>query len=81
MKRAISYYSLSACEELISRYVDKGGDVITLHEGGVGMGTILCMAEGCKTSLIEEVYLNEWSSTHRIRMFSKTPKKYLAMLA
>lgn len=58
----------------------KGGAIITLHEGGVGLGTILCIAEGCKTSLIEEVYLNEWSSTHRIRMFSKIPKKYLDLI-
>jgi len=75
-----SYYSLSACEELISRYVSRDGHVVTLREGGVGLGTIICLAEGCKTAIIQEVFLNEWSSTHTIRLYNQTPKKYLALL-
>ena len=74
-------YSLSACLELISRYAEIEGEIITLEEGSLGLGWVLCMADGCKTSLIQEVYLNEWSSTHTIRMFRKTPKKYLAMIS
>jgi hypothetical protein len=76
-----SYYSLSACEELISRYVDRDGEIITLNEGGVGLGLVLCLAEGCKTAVIQEVYLNEWSSAHTIRLYNSTPKKYLKMLS
>jgi hypothetical protein len=75
-----TYYSLAACEELISRYVNKEGEIITLHEGGVGLGTVVCTAEGCKTAIIQEVYLNEWSSTHTIRLYNKTPKKFLQLI-
>jgi hypothetical protein len=75
-----SYYSLAACNELISRYVDKEGEIITLDEGCLGLGTIVCLAEGCKTAVIQEIYLNEWSSAHTIRLYSKTPKKYLQLI-
>ncbi len=75
-----SYYSLAACNELISRYVEREGEIITLDEGGVGLGIIVCLAEGCKTAVIQEIYLNEWSSTHTIRLYSKTPKKYLQLI-
>lgn len=75
-----STYSLSACQEIISRYLKLDGDVITLDEGVLGLGTIICVGEGLKTAVIQEIPLNEWSSTHSIRLYNRTPKKYLALL-
>ena len=77
-----SNYSLESCERLISRYVNEyGGECTELAEGCLGLGTILLHgAEGKKTILIQEFYINCWSSGHSIRMFNKMPKKYEKML-
>jgi hypothetical protein len=75
-----STYALSACTEIISRYVKLDGDVTTLEEGVLGLGTVICTGIGLKTTIIQEIPLNEWSSTHTIRMYNRIPKKYLALL-
>lgn len=69
-------YSLSACENLISRYVERGGEVLTIQEGCLGLGEMLLYGSGLKTTIIKEVYLNEWSSGYTVRMYNKCPKKY-----
>lgn len=74
------YYTLGACENLISKYIDAGGEVVTLEEGVLGLGLTMCYGEGLKTAIIKEVYLNEWSSAHTVRMYNETPKKYEKML-
>ena len=75
-------YTLTACQDLIDRYVNKyGGECTELEEGVLGLGTmILHSAEGKKTIVIKEVYLNPWSSGHTIRMYNKMPKKLEKML-
>lgn len=73
-------YTLEACEELMEYYAELGGDVVTVQEGSLGLGVVVCMAEGRKTAIIKEVYLNPWSSGHTIRLYNKTPKKYLEMV-
>ena len=72
----MKHYSLSSCEQLISEYLELGGSVEVIEEGCLGLGTVVCKAEGYKTAVIREIYLNEWSSTHIVRMYNKTPKKY-----
>lgn len=73
----MTMYSLDACEQLIDRYANKyGGEVLTLREGVLGLGTVLLTAEGKKTVIIQERYLNAWSSGHTIRRYNKIPKKY-----
>jgi hypothetical protein len=71
-------FSLKYCEDIIDRYVnDYEGEVLTIDEGGVGLGTLLLHSGvNAKTIVITEVYLNEWSSTHKVRMYNKIPKKY-----
>lgn len=69
-------YSLEACENLISNYIDKSGSAIVLEEGSLGLGTILLHGERLKTALIKEVFINAWSSGHTVRMYNKVPKKY-----
>ena len=46
----MTYYSLNACESLIDRYVsDYNGEITTVEEGVLGLGTIVLRAEGKKT--------------------------------
>lgn len=73
-------YTLSACEELINRYIDNGGEVYTLEEGVLGLGLTVCFGEGLKTAIITERYVSPWVSTHTIRMYNKMPKKYEQMI-
>lgn len=73
-------YSLEACEKLMEEYYQRGGECVTLEEGSLGLGLVLCYGENLKTTIIKEVYLNEWSSGHTIRMYNKMPKKYEKML-
>ena len=73
-------YTLGACEEVINRYINAGGEVLTLEEGVLGLGLVVCFGESLKTCIIQERYLNEWSSGHTIRFYNKMPKKYAAMI-
>jgi hypothetical protein len=69
---------LKDCEELISTYTMKyGGFCSTIEEGVLGLGKILLhSAIGKKSIIINEVYVNQWSSAHTVRMYNKLPKKY-----
>jgi len=71
------HYTLKACDNLIKKYAELNGEIIQLREGVLGHGKILLKAAGKKTTIIEEVFVNEWNCTHKIRMYNKTPKKYL----
>lgn len=73
-------YTTTACEELINRYIEAGGEAVTIEEGVLGLGLVVCFGEGLKTAIINEVYINCWSSGHTIRMYNKMPKKYEKML-
>lgn len=71
-------YTLDACNRLIDRYVNElGGEMTVLHEGCLGLGEIvLHRAEGKKTIVIKEYYINANSSGHKVRMYNRMPKKY-----
>lgn len=75
-KNPPTLYSLETVNELIDRYMEAGGDFITLEEGSLGYGLSICYGEGLKTAVIKEIHLNEWSSGHTIRLYNKTPQKY-----
>ncbi len=53
-----TYYTIEACENLMQRYEEKGGEITQIYEGGVGLGLIVCHGGGLKTVIISEVYLN-----------------------
>lgn len=72
-------WDLNSIENLINRYIEKDGEYLELQEGCLGYGVIMLRGKGLKTTIIKEVYLNEWSSGHTVRMYNKTPKKYLQM--
>lgn len=69
-------YSLQAVENLIEKYIENGGEIITLEEGVLGYGKTLLIGDGLKSVVITEIPLNCWSSAHSIRMYNKLPKKY-----
>ena len=75
-------YTCDAIRNLIENYVAKGGEVFTLEEGSLGYGLTLLydFKNKLKTIVIKEVYLNEWSSGHTVRMYNKCPKKYKMLL-
>lgn len=80
-------YTCTAVAEFIDRYtencrkVNKEPDIITLQEGSLGYGVMVLKCDGFKTAIIQERYLNCWSSGHTIRLYNKTPKKYLMLVA
>jgi hypothetical protein len=77
----MTHYTLKAVEDLINRYVERGGEVaIEIVEGSLGYGTTICFGDGLKTAVIQERFQNEWSSTHTITMYNKMPKKYKLIL-
>lgn len=59
---------------LIDRYLGYDGMVYKI-EGTLNDNYIL-NAEGKKTVIIKELYLNEWASCKVIRRYNKCPKKY-----
>lgn len=71
-------YTIEAVQDLINRYYERDNDIeITeVVEGVLGYGTTIIEGEGLKTAIIQERYLNEWSSSHTIRLYNVIPKKY-----
>lgn len=73
-------YDCDYIAHLISQYSEKGGEVITIDEGCLGYGFMIMFGEGLKTTIVKEVYINEWSSGHTVRMYNKMPHKYKQMI-
>lgn len=78
----IGEYSLQAIEKLMADYIDLGGIVYEVGDNGVGLGTVILYNNETKycNYIVKEIYLNEWSSTHTVRRYSKLPKKYMKIL-
>lgn len=73
-------YSCSAVEDLFTRYVENGGEILEIEPGSLGYGLTICYGEGLKTAVIKEVYVNPWSSGHTVRFYNEMPKKYSEMI-
>lgn len=75
-------FCLKSIEKLIQQYVHEfGGQMYQLAEGGVGLGlVVLTGAEGKKSVIIREYYLNHWSSGHDLKVYRKLPKKYQSII-
>lgn len=79
----MTYRSFEYINNLINKYLNAGGEVATLQEGSLGYGTMLLYAPKeakLRTFIIQERFLNEWSSTHTIRGYNNIPDKYQKML-
>ena len=73
------YITLRVAQNLIDRYIAAGGEATTIHDGGVGLGTVLLTNNGLKLKefVIEEYYINEWNSGHKLISYSNgLPKKW-----
>jgi hypothetical protein len=76
-KKQPKLYTSTAVENFIDKYIEKGGELITIEEGTLGWRTVLLRCHGFKTAIIKERFINSWSSGHTVRMYNKCPKKYL----
>lgn len=72
----MKHYSLEAVDKLIDYYTEHNGNMYTIQEGALGYGITVLKAPKLKTAVIKERYLNEWSSTHTVTLYNKTPLKY-----
>ena len=70
-------YTCSAIKQLFDKYIDLGGEITTIDEGCLGYGITVMTAEGYKSCVVKEVYLNTQSSAHKIRFYNRLPKKYM----
>lgn len=75
-------YTYKQVHALISRYIEKGGEALQTSEGVLGSGNWLLYDYNgrLKFIVITEIYINEWSSAHKIRKYRKIPKKYQKIL-
>lgn len=75
-------YSLKSCMDFIDKYVNEcKGEIITINEGILGLGTIiLTNAPNKKSYLIQEYFINSWTSGHNVKSYNKLPKKYLKII-
>ena len=66
-------YSTSAISKALDFLANHGYDIITVTEGTLGYGHIIALApdDNHYNVEIQEKYLNEWSSGHTVRNFSK----------
>lgn len=78
----MTLYTCTAVEELMKQYENSGDDYViyTLEEGTLGYGLMVMTAPGYKTAIVQERYLNEWSSAHSIRFYNTCPTKYAEMV-
>lgn len=69
--------SLQYCESLMTNAAINGCEVATIEEGCLGLGKVVIDGgEEYYSYVITEVYINEWSSGHTVRMYISLPKKY-----
>lgn len=67
-------------DNLIEKYSNRENFVDYTICGSLIDNHIL-IADGCKTTIVREKYLNEWSSCYTIIMYNKTPKKYQEIIS
>lgn len=68
-------YDLKCGQSLLEEYAARGGFRIAAFVGGL-LDSYLIQAEGLKTCVIKEHYLNECSSAYTIRFYNRCPVKY-----
>ena len=74
---------LDRAQQLIEKYINKGGEMYEVDEGSLGLGTIILYdnTNKLKQYVIEEYYLNAWSSGHKLKQYNHgLPKKYQKIL-
>ena len=68
-------YTYTAVDKLINNYTELNGHAHQFSEGCLGSGN--WVLTGLKNSfVIQEVYINSWSSGHKVVRYKTLPKKY-----
>ena len=80
LKKPKKNYSIKYIQKLIDLYSERDGYFVTLKEGVLGYGLSMLYGEGLKTTIIQEYYINAWTSGHTVIKYNKMPKKYQKML-
>ena len=67
-------YTSSSVDKLIADYLEAGGQLLQIEEGTLGHGYALLYDAAGKLRffVIKEVYINEWSSGHKVRGYNKS---------
>lgn len=73
----MNLYDCTQIYKLIDKYYSQGGESYQINEGSLGLGDMILFGENLKTCIINEVFINEWTSLHKIRFYNKTPTKFL----
>ena len=75
-------YCLSVVEGLMQKCMDLGYEFIEISEGTLGYGHMILLShdENYMNVEIQERYINEWSSGHYIRKFTKISKRQQALI-
>ena len=73
-------YTLTQTQKLIDNYLSKDGEIHILNEGSLVYGLVVATAPNCKSAVIKEVFINEWSSLQSIRLYNELPKKYQTLI-
>jgi len=74
-------YNYKEIDKFIERYASfENSTVIQTREGVLGSGDWVCIAPNKKTAIIKEIFVNEWQSTHTVRLYNNTPKKFINLI-
>ena len=73
-------YGCAAVADLIDKYMECNGIAYELIPGTLGYGLTVCVAEGYKTAIIREQYVNMWECAHTVRFYNNIPRKYADMI-
>ena len=70
-------YTCSAIAGLIENATGQGYELVQFKQESLGYGSFVLMAPrpDWENVVVEEVYLNEWSSAHKVRRCRKISKK------
>ena len=70
-------YSLGTVEALMQRCADLDYEFVEISEGCLGYGHLILLSHRDDYMNVEimEQYVNEWSSTHRVRKFQNISKR------
>lgn len=60
-------------QEFIDRYIAAGGEIVDSCEGCLGWGTMILQGKGLKNFVLDEEYLNEWSSMMVLYDYGSNP--------
>jgi hypothetical protein len=72
-------YNSTQVDNYLSEQRNKGYELKQIDEGVLGCGTWV-ITKPRTYSVVKEIYVNAWSSTHVIINYSRLPKKYLKHL-